>query len=86
MIDGPESFTCHYIYLNATSKVQVVRIANVHDWYFERVAFPGQQLLIEAKPRAVLEVYTSERDKDAEKPASVLKEKIPGEALQCVWL
>jgi hypothetical protein len=80
MIEGPESFTCHYVYVNATSKVQVIRVANVPDWHFERVAFPGQRLLIEAKPEAVVEIYTSERTQP------VLKERIPSEDLQCVWL
>lgn len=45
-------------YVNATSQIQIARIANVADWYFERVVFPGQHLLFEAPPEAQLEIYT----------------------------
>jgi hypothetical protein len=44
-------------YVNATSKIQVVRIANIPNWYFERVVFPGQRLVFEALPQAQLEVH-----------------------------
>lgn len=44
-------------YLNNTSRIQVAQIANVLDWYFERVVFPGQHLLFEALPNAELEIY-----------------------------
>ena len=50
--------TCHYA--NRTSKLQVVRIENVANWYFERVVFPGQHLVFEALSEAVLEIHTSE--------------------------
>jgi hypothetical protein len=45
-------------YVNATSKIQVVRITNVPNWYFERVVFPGQRLVFEAVAIALLEVHT----------------------------
>jgi hypothetical protein len=45
-------------YVNATSKIQVVRITNVPNWYFERVVFPGQRLVFEAVANALLEVHT----------------------------
>jgi len=45
-------------YINATSKIQVVRITNIANWYFERVVFPGQRLVFEAMPNAQLEVHT----------------------------
>jgi hypothetical protein len=45
-------------YLNATSSIQVVRITNIQNWYFERVAFPGQRLIFETVPEAQLEVHT----------------------------
>ncbi len=45
-------------YVNATSQVQIVRIANIPDWYFERVVFPGQRLMFEALPQAQLEIHT----------------------------
>lgn len=44
-------------YVNATSKIQIVRITNIANWYFERVIFPGQRLVFEALPSAQLEVH-----------------------------
>ena len=44
-------------YVNASSKIQVVRITNIANWYFERVAFPGQRLIFEAPLHALLEVH-----------------------------
>ena len=45
-------------YVNATSKIQIVRIPNICNWYFERVVFPGQRLVFEAPPEADLEIHT----------------------------
>ena len=45
-------------YVNATSKIQVVRVTNIPCWYFERVVFPGQRLVFEALPGALLEIHT----------------------------
>lgn len=45
-------------YVNATSQIQVARITNIDDWYFERVVFPGQRLMFEAVPHAILEIHT----------------------------
>ena len=45
-------------YVNASSKIQIARITNVPDWYFERVVFPGQRLMFEAVPTAQLEIHT----------------------------
>jgi hypothetical protein len=45
-------------YQNRTPQIQVVRIANVPNWYFERVVFPSQQILFEAPTEAQLEVHT----------------------------
>jgi hypothetical protein len=54
--DKSERLLCCYV--NATSKIQVARITNVPNWYFERVVFPGQRLLFEALPDAQLEIHT----------------------------
>lgn len=54
--DGQSQVLCCYV--NATSKIQVARITNVPDWYFERVVFPGQRLLFETAPKALLEIHT----------------------------
>jgi hypothetical protein len=51
-----ENILCCYV--NATSQIQVVRIANISNWYFERVAFPGQRLVFESFPDGLLEVHT----------------------------
>ncbi|WP_017315347.1 DUF1830 domain-containing protein [Mastigocladopsis repens] len=45
-------------YVNATSKIQVARISNIPNWYFERVVFPGQRLVFEAPREAQLEIHT----------------------------
>jgi hypothetical protein len=45
-------------YVNATSHIQIARITNVPNWYFERVVFPGQRLLFEAVMEAQLEIHT----------------------------
>lgn len=45
-------------YVNATSKIQVARISNIPNWYFERVVFPGQRLVFEASREAQMEIHT----------------------------
>ncbi|MBE9000200.1 MULTISPECIES: DUF1830 domain-containing protein [unclassified Nostoc] len=45
-------------YINATSKIQVARICNIPNWYFERVVFPGQRLVFEAPRKGQLEIHT----------------------------
>lgn len=45
-------------YVNATSHIQIARITNIPNWYFERVVFPGQRLVFEALPEAQLEIHT----------------------------
>lgn len=45
-------------YVNATSQIQIARITNIPNWYFERVVFPGQRLVFEAEPQAILEIHT----------------------------
>ena len=55
-LDQPEPMLCCYV--NATSKMQVVRVTNIRNWYFERVVFPGQRLMFEAVPEAQLEIHT----------------------------
>ncbi len=54
--DSSQPILCCYV--NVTSKIQVARITNVEDWYFERVVFPGQRLIFEALPIALLEIHT----------------------------
>jgi len=47
-------------YQNKTSTVQIVRITNIHNWYFERVVFPGELVLFKTLTEAVLEIYSSD--------------------------
>lgn len=72
--DGQSQILC--CYMNATSKIQVARITNVSDWYFERVVFPGQRLLFETIPRAILEIHTGMM------ASSILSDSIPCERLE----
>ncbi len=53
-----ESKTILCCYVNATSQIQVVRITNISNWYFERVVFPGQRLVFEAVSEALLEIHS----------------------------
>lgn len=53
--DDPALLCC---YANVTSKIQIARITNVPNWYFERVVFPGQRLMFEAVATAQLEIHT----------------------------
>ena len=53
--DSVEQIVCCYV--NATSQMQIVRITNISNWYFERVVFPGQRLVFEAVSDALLEIH-----------------------------
>ena len=58
-------------YVNTSSSIQVARITNIPNWYFERVIFPGQRLIFEALPEAILEVHTGMM------ASSILSDQIP---------
>lgn len=62
-------------YVNATSQIQVVRITNISNWYFERVVFPGQRLVFEALSQALLEIHTGMM------ASAILSDTIPCERL-----
>jgi Domain of unknown function (DUF1830) len=62
-------------YINATSKIQVARISNIPNWYFERVVFPGQRLLFEAPRKGQLEIHTGMM------ASAILSDKIPCDRL-----
>ncbi len=65
-------------YINATSKIQVARITNVPDWYFERVVFPGQRLMFETTASALLEIHTGMM------ASSILSDTVPCSSLEVV--
>lgn len=62
-------------YVNATSQIQIVRITNIPNWYFERVVFPGQRLVFEALSKALLEIHTGMM------ASAILSDTIPCERL-----
>ena len=45
-------------YSNTTPQFQIIRIANIPNWFFERVVFPGGHLVFEAFSDAQLEIHT----------------------------
>ncbi|MCT7949957.1 DUF1830 domain-containing protein [Ancylothrix sp. C2] len=58
-------------YVNATSKIQIARITNIQNWYFERVVFPGQRLVFESFAEGLLEIHTGMM------ASAILSDKIP---------
>ncbi len=58
-IDSNSFTLCCYI--NRTDKIQVGRITNIDQWYFEKVIFPQQRLLFDAPPEAELEIHAHDR-------------------------
>lgn len=67
---------CNYV--NATSHIQIARITNIPNWYFERVVFPGQCLLFEALTDAQLEIHTGMM------VSAILSDEIPCNCL-CIY-
>jgi hypothetical protein len=65
-------------YVNATSKIQIARISNIPNWYFERVVFPGQRLVFEALPHAQLEIHCGMM------ASAILADTIPCDRLRIV--
>lgn len=53
-----EFISCNYC--NPSPQIQVIRITNISNWYFERVVFPQQNLVFTAPKEAQLEIHTSE--------------------------
>lgn len=45
---------CYYV--NATNQLQIARLLALSPFSFERVVFPGERLMFEAPPEAVLEI------------------------------
>ena len=73
----PDDKSGHIVccYVNATSKIQIARISHIPKWYFERVVFPGQRLVFEAPPEAILEIHTGMM------ASAVLSDNIPCDRL-----
>lgn len=75
-VEQLERMLCCYV--NNTGKVQVTRITNIPGWYFERVVFPGENLLFEAPPTAELEIYQSTD------PSNISVDRINCDSLQVI--
>lgn len=73
---GNNQILCYYA--NVTNLVQVLRIGNIPNWYFERVMFPGQRLMFEAAAEAVLEIHTGTV------ASAILSDKIPCYVLRVI--
>lgn len=58
-------------YTNATSRIQILKISNIENWFFERAVMPQGSILFEAFQDAKLEVHTSEM------MSSILSDIIP---------
>ncbi|MEO0648161.1 MAG: DUF1830 domain-containing protein [Cyanobacteria bacterium J06650_10] len=43
-----------------SSRIQILRISNIENWFFERAVIPQSSILFEAFQDAKLEVHTSE--------------------------
>lgn len=71
--DESDSILCCYV--NATSQIQIARITNIPNWYFERVVFPGQRLVFEANSQAVVEIHSGMM------ASAILSDTIPCEKL-----
>ncbi|MEA5463148.1 DUF1830 domain-containing protein [Leptothoe sp. PORK10 BA2] len=67
--ENTETALCCYV--NRASKIQVVRITNIQNWYFERVVFPGQRLMFESSVSGQLEVHSGAM------ASSILEDTIP---------
>ncbi|MGD1855906.1 MAG: DUF1830 domain-containing protein [Leptolyngbyaceae cyanobacterium] len=67
--DETDAALCCYV--NTANKIQVVRVTNIQNWYFERVVFPGQRLMFEASIRGQLEVHSGSM------ASSILEDTIP---------
>lgn len=65
-------------YANVTNQIQVVRIGNIPNWYFEKVMFPGQRVMFEAPAEAVLEIHTGAV------ASGILSDKIPCYVLRVI--
>jgi hypothetical protein len=72
--DSIDPMVCCYV--NVTSRIQVARITNIPNWYFERVVFPGQRLVFEALPDALLEIHCGMM------ASAILADTIPCDRLQ----
>ncbi len=58
LFDRDRLILCFYI--NTTNQIQSIRLTNMPNLTWERIAFPGERLMFEALPDAQLEIKSSE--------------------------
>lgn len=63
-------------YHNRSPDLQIARIANISNWYFERVIFPDDVLIFEAIAEAMLEIY------ETDGVSTLLSDHLPCEELR----
>ena len=51
-------------YENTARKMQIAKICNVKNQYWERTVFPGERLFFEAVPEAELEIHQHQENGD----------------------
>ena len=73
---GNSLILCYYA--NVSQQIQVVRIGNIPNWYFERVMFPGQRMMFQSWPEAILEIHTGAV------ASAILSDKIPCYVLRVI--
>lgn len=47
-------------YFNSTQKMQLIRLWNGRKYGLEKIIFPSQRILFEARPENILEVHTKQ--------------------------
>ena len=52
--EGLDKILC--VYINVTHQIQIIRILNIPNLFWEQVVFPGQRLMFEAVTEAKLEI------------------------------
>ena len=50
-------------YFNSTNKIQLIRLWDGRNYSLEKIIFPSQRILFEAKPENILEVHTKQEGK-----------------------
>lgn len=58
LLQAPHKIFCRYT--NPTSRVQIIKITNIPNSFFERAVMPYGSVLFEAIKEARLEIHTSE--------------------------
>ena len=67
--DDTKTVLCCYV--NDSSRIQIARISNISNWYFERVVFPGQRLMFESHINGQLEIHSGSM------ASSILEDTVP---------